>query len=80
MVLSNDGAYLGFCIISQVRVWYRKRSRLKSQQQSSLSHELREAQAGREVELYVINQRQKVLLSEGASAHLTTTETTLQHA
>lgn len=55
-ILSGDGAYFGFCIISQVRMCYRKIWKV-------------ERITGRQRSGAVISQRQKVLLGEGASAN-----------
>lgn len=58
-MFSNDGAYFGFCIISQVRVWYRKWRRVSLEKKST----------GRQRSgAVMINQRQSVLLSYGAAA------------
>lgn len=59
VMFSNDGAYFGFCIISQVRVWYRKWRRVSLEKKST----------GRQRSgAVMINQRQSVLLSDGAAA------------
>lgn len=56
-MLSNDGAYFGFCIISQVRFWYRTRCEFREKHRK-----------GDEESCTIINQRHRVLLSDGASA------------